>query len=209
MNGVATLRNWGAPLMGAALLLTAVGCGGGAESAPRGSDLSGAPTNVTWQQYQGVSLPQADQGPKRTDTGAATGFDRSPQGAALAAIAHTVRLGVATDGEWAKVAARELVPGRAKDEWAITRIQVSIPGPAAPEYVPRLLGYRFTGYTEASGAVDIYTEYPDRSRSVNHATVEWFAEDWRLRLPDPGDTARRLEPVNEIPGDIVKLEAPR
>lgn len=210
MDGTVTTRRRGlrrpaAGAVGAALLLAAVGCGGD-EGA--GTRLDAAPGNVRWEVYQGVSLPRADQGPKKVADGAATGFDHSPVGAALAAITHTVRLSVAVDSQWGKVAAQELVPGPAKDEWSVNRTQLSITGPVSREYAPRLLGYRITDYTEQSTRVDVYTEYSDKSRAVNHTTVEWFQNDWRLRLPDPGSTARPVESIDALPSDIVKLEAP-
>ncbi len=195
-----------AGVVGAALLFAAVGCGGGEDSA--GPDLTAAPTNVRWQPFQGVSLPHTDQGPRSTADGAATGFEHSPRGAGVAALTHAVRLAVAADTQWAKVAAREVVPGPAKDEWAINRVQLSITGPAGPEFAPRLLGYKITGYTERHSTVEVYTEYSDRSKAVHHTTVEWFGDDWRLRLPDPDSTVRPIDSIDAVPPDIVKLEAP-
>lgn len=201
------IRRPAAGVVGAALLVAAVGCGGGgADSAE--PDLSAAPTNVRWQPFQGVPLPQTDQGPRSTADGAATGFEHSPRGAAVAALTHSVRLAVAADTQWAKVAAGEVVPGAAKDEWAINRVQLSITGPAAPEFAPRLLGYKITGYSESRSTIDVYTEYSDRSKAVHHTAVEWFGDDWRLRLPDPDSTARPLDSIAALPTDIVKLEAP-
>ncbi|GAA5054170.1 hypothetical protein [Nocardia callitridis] len=190
----------------AAVLLAAVGCGGADAAGP---DLSAAPSNVRWQPFQGVPLPQTDQGPTSTAAGAATGFEHSPRGAAVAALTHAVRLAVAADSQWAQIAAGELVPGPAKDEWAVNRIQLSITGPAAPEYAPRLLGYKITDYTEQRSTVDVFTEYSDNSKAVNHTAVEWFARDWRLRLPDQGSPTRPIDPIDELPVDTVTLEAPK
>lgn len=193
--------------IGAALLIAAVGCGNG--DGRTGPDLSAPPTGVRWQPFQGVPLPQTDQGPKSVADGAATGFEHSPRGAGVAAINHAVRLAVAADSQWAKVAAQEVVPGAAKDEWAVNRIQLSITGPASPDYAPRVLGYKVTGYTDQRSTVDVQTQYSDSSKAVNHTTVEWFGQDWRLLLPDPGATARPIDPIDVIPDDIVKLEAPK
>jgi hypothetical protein len=200
------IRRPAAGVVGAALLFAAVGCGGNAD--PAGPDLSAAPTDVRWQPFQGVPLPHTGQGPRSTADGAATRFEHSPRGAAIAALTHSVRLAVAADTQWAKVAAGEVVPGAAKDEWAINRVQLSITGPAAPEFAPRLLGYKITGYTDRHSTVDVYTEYSDRSKAVHHTAVEWFGEDWRLRLPDPDSTARPIDPIDAVPTDIVKVEAP-
>ncbi|MEV0246431.1 hypothetical protein AB0H76_07590 [Nocardia sp. NPDC050712] len=194
-----------AGILGLAVLALTVGCGSSQDAPP---DIDAGPSGVRWQSYHGVALPQTDQGPKSTDDGAATGFAASPAGAAVAAITHTVRMSVAPDNQWAKVIAKEVVPGPARDEWAVNRVQLSITGPAAPEYAPRLLGYKINDYTTRQTAVDIYTEYSDGSKAVNHTTVEWFLDDWRLRLPDPGSTARPIDAISELPSDIVKLEAP-
>lgn len=196
-----------AGLLSAALLAGVVGCGSGDAAAP--PDLTAPPTNVRWQPFQGVPLPRTDQGPHVEIDGAATGFDHSPPGAGVAAMVHAVRLAIAGDGQWSNIVAREVVPGAAKDEWAVNRVQVSISGPADPVYAPRLLGYRITGYSEQRAQVDVYSEYSDSSKAVNHTTVEWYAQDWRLRLPDPDATTRPIDSVDELPSDTVILEAPK
>lgn len=192
--------------VGIALLTAAVGCGRGGDTGP---DLSAAPTGVRWQDYQGIALPMSDQGPSSVTQGAATGFEHSPRGAGLAALTHTIRLSVAPDNQWATVVNQELVPGPARDEWAINRVQLSITGPAAPEYAPRLLGYKITEYRDEQSRVDVYTEYSDSSRAVNHTTVGWYGGDWRLQLPDPQSTDRPVDAIDELPTDIVTLEAPK
>ncbi|MFI5775943.1 hypothetical protein [Nocardia sp. NPDC051570] len=186
-------------------VLVAAGCGDG-DSAR--TDPAHPPTGVRWQPYQGVALPITEQGPAHEDDGAATGFDCGPAGAAVAAITHAVRLAVAADNQWSTVLGKEVIPGSARDDWAVSRVQLSVTGPAAREYAPRVLGYRITGYTQDRTTVDVFTQYSDGSRAVNHTTVEWFGQDWRLRLPDPGATARPVESIDQLPGDIVSLEAP-
>lgn len=199
----------GAGTVGVALLLAATTACGGGDAGESGPDLNAAPSNVRWQPFQGVALPQADEGPRSTADGAATGFQHSPPGAAVAAIVHTVRLSIAPDGQWSQVVNREVVPGPARDEWAINRVQLSITGPAAAEYAPRVLGYRVTGYTDERSTVDVYTEYSDASRAVTHTTVEWYGDDWRLRLPDPESTVRPVDAVDQVPPEMVRLEAPK
>ncbi|MBF6382775.1 hypothetical protein IU444_01385 [Nocardia farcinica] len=194
-------------MVGAVLLATATGCAD--EAADAAPDLGSAPTEVRWQSYRGVALPHTAQGPDSEADGAATGFAQSPPGAAVAAITHTVRLSLAPDGVWPAVLAREVVPGPARDAWAVDRVHLSITGPADPASAPRLLGYRITEYTAQRSAVDVYTTYADGSTAVHHTVVEWFAGDWRLRLPDLETTARPTEAVAAPPGDIVTLEAPQ
>ncbi|GAB2688182.1 hypothetical protein [Nocardia thraciensis] len=201
------LRRAAAGVLGVAVL-AAAGCGGGEHGDTSNPDPARPPSGVRWQPYQGVALPVTDQGPRNDSDGAATGFDRTPAGAAVAAITHSVRLSVATDSQWSTVVARELVPGPARDEWSVNRVQLSITAPAAEQYAPRVLGYRVLGFTGDRSSVDVYTEYSDGSRAVNHTTVEWFDEDWRLRLPESGATARPVDSIAELPTDIVTLEAP-
>ncbi|MFJ1456139.1 hypothetical protein [Nocardia wallacei] len=200
------IRRAAAGVLGAAVL-AAAGCGGSGAGASH-PDPQRPPTGVRWQPYQGVALPVTDQGPRDDRDGAATGFDRSPAGAAVAAVTHSVRLAVATDSQWPTVVARQVVPGPARDEWAVNRVRLSITGPAAAQYAPRVLGYRITAYTQDSSNVDVYTEYSDGSRAVNHTIVEWFGADWRLRLPDPDADTRPVDDIDRVPTDIVTLEAP-
>lgn len=187
------------------VLLAAAGtaCGG----RNPGTDPAAAPTGVQWRDYQGIALPHADQGPATVTDGAAGGFEHSPRGAGLAALTHTIRLSVAPDNQWPTVLARTVVAGSARDAWAVNRVQLSITGPAAVEYAPTLLGYKITGYTDERTRVDVFTEYADRSRAVNHTTVTWSEGDWRLQLPDPASDTRPVDRVDELPPDIVKLEA--
>ncbi|MCM6774691.1 hypothetical protein NDR87_12840 [Nocardia sp. CDC159] len=198
------LRRAAVGVLGAAVLAVA-GCG---DDGSARADPARSPTGVRWQQYQGVALPVTEQGPAHEEDGAATGFDHGPAGAAVAAVNHAVRLAVAPDNQWSAVLAKGVVPGPARDDWAVDRVQLSITGPAAREYAPRVLGYRITEYTQDRTTVDVFTQYSDGSRAVNHTTVEWFGQDWRLRLPEPGATARPVDAIDQLPGDIVILEAP-
>lgn len=186
-------------------LLAAAGTACGGQST--GPDLTAAPTGVKWRDYQGIALPHADQGPTAVTDGVASGFEHSPRGAGLAALTHTIRLSVAPDNQWPAVLARSVVAGPGRDAWAVNRVQLSITGPAAVEYAPTLLGYKITGYTDEQTRVDVFTEYADRSRAVNHTTVTWADGDWRLQLPDPASQARPVDEVDELPPDIVELEA--
>lgn len=165
-----------------------------------------APTGLRWQPFQGADLPVAEQGPHHIEGPVASGFDRSPAGAALAAIHSTVRMSIATDTQWAVVGARMLAPGPARDYWATVRIRISITAPITAG-APKVLGYLIPRYTLDASDVDIYTVNPDNSVTRNSTHVLWQGEDWRLQLPDNATTT----PVTAIavpPADMVAL-APR
>ncbi|MGV9638100.1 hypothetical protein ACWDO0_28320 [Nocardia rhamnosiphila] len=191
-----------------AALVAVTGCGSDEPSEPPAAapDLGRAPADLRWQQWQGVSLPvgRAD-GPARSDT-AATGFSHTPQGAALAAIQHSVRVSLAPDGVWTTVAAQSLVAGPGKDEWVRSRVLVSVTG-TDPESAPSIAGYRITDWNPQRAEITVYTTYPDDSALASDTVVTWTADDWRLLLPDPATRTVTQRDVPAIPGDIVRLEA--
>ncbi|WP_433620910.1 hypothetical protein [Nocardia sp. CA-120079] len=159
------------------------------------------PTGLRWQSFLGVDLPIADQGPHHIDGPVASGFDRSPAGAALAAVHSTVRMSIATDTQWAMVGQRMLAPGPGRDNWATARAQISITAPITSG-APKVLGYVIAHHTLDATDVDIYTLHPDNSVTRNNTHVTWQGEDWRLRLPDNPTTA----PVTALaapPPDMV------
>ncbi|WP_280335704.1 hypothetical protein [Nocardia wallacei] len=201
-TAVALVAAW---LVGAAIL---AGCGGHSRTRPaivpvETADVHASPTNLSTTVFQGMALPVADQGPHHRDGPAATGFDHTPVGAALAAIHATVRMSVADDGQWTLVGQQMLAPGPGRDAWALARAQLSITAPAAAP-VPKVLGYQVTRYTSEQAVTAIYTLQPDTSLTRNTATVAWQHGDWKLLVPDPprGPAVASL-PV--LPSDLIAL----
>ncbi|WP_329410789.1 hypothetical protein OG563_00375 [Nocardia vinacea] len=164
------------------------------------------PTGLRWQSFQGVDLPVAEQGPHHIEGPVASGYERSPAGAALAAIQSTVRMSIATDSQWPIVGQRMLAPGPGRDAWATARAQISITAPITSG-APKVLGYQISHYSLDATDVDIYTSHPDNSITRNHTHVLWQTEDWRLQLPD-NPTAASVTTVAASPADMVAL-APR
>ncbi|WP_280310388.1 hypothetical protein, partial [Nocardia abscessus] len=158
--------------------------------------------------YPGGRRPGGAAGPRQLSAEAATGFTHSPQGAALAAIVHTVRMSLAPDAHWASIAAHEIAAGAGKDAWASSRVLLSIQGAADPATAPRVRGYTVIDYHRAGARVEIYTSFPDGSVAVNTATVVWVAEDWRLQLPDPAATESVVREADTVDAR-VRLEAPQ
>lgn len=159
-----------------------------------------APTGLRWQSFQGVDLPVADQGPERIDGPVASGFDRSPAGAALAAIHSTVRMSIATDNQWAMVGHSMLAPGPGRDNWATARAQISITAPITSG-APKVEGYVIVHYSLDASDVDIYTIHPDNSITRNNARVLWQGGDWRLHIPE--DATSPVTTAAALPADIV------
>ncbi|MGY1898408.1 hypothetical protein [Nocardia gipuzkoensis] len=209
MNSFRTHRTTSAAALAVAVLLTAAGllaCGSAnhSEIGETTSDaLAAAPTGLRWQPFQGVDLPVGKEGPRHIDQPAATGFDRSPAGAALAAIHATVRMSIATDSQWPIVGQRMLAPGSGRDAWATARAQISITTPIT-DRPPKVLGYVITRYTLDATDVEVYSIHPDNSLTRNHTSVVWHGDDWRLQLPDNPTTAP-VTAVTVPPPDLVAL----
>ncbi|MGW6332192.1 hypothetical protein [Nocardia rhamnosiphila] len=164
------------------------------------------PKALRWESFQGIRLPIAQQGPTHLEGAVVGGFERSPVGAALAAIHATVRMSVATDAQWIAVAKNLLAPGPGRDAWNTARAQISITTPIADD-PPAILGYRVARYTPDAAEFDIHTLNPDNSLNSNTCRVRWQASDWRLELPDNPATS----PVRVLtlpPPDMIAL-APR
>ncbi|MGW5110589.1 hypothetical protein [Nocardia sp. NPDC004123] len=195
-----------AGLVGWGILLA--GCGQHPSNAvvhnpPEIIDLEARPTNLKAMLFQGISLPVADQGPHIASDAAASGFDRNPIGASLAAIQATVRISVATDSQWVIVGQRMLAPGLGRDAWATARSQISITDPIAVN-APKIAGYRVVNYTPDRADVVIYTVQSDGSITRNSATVVWQAGDWKLLLPAQPQ-ASPVAAVTDLPTNLVPL----
>jgi len=165
-------------------------------------DLHSAPTHLESDVFQGITLPVADQGPHRDDGTVADSYDRSPVGAALAAIQATVRMSVGADDQFAEIGQRMLAPGPGRDAWAVARTQISITGPISTP--PVLLGYRVHTYAADHADVAIYTRQPDTSLTANTATVIWLNDDWKLLLPN-GFHADPVTVLSRTPADMTAL----
>lgn len=168
--------------------------------------LTAAPTALRWTTFQGVELPLGSEGPHQIDGAVATGFDRRPAGAALAAIHATVRMSIATDNQWPLVGQRMLAAGPGRDAWATARAQISITAPITSG-PPKVLGYIVSHYSPDAANVEVYSLYPDNSVTANHTQVIWHGEDWRLQLPS-NPTSSPVTALTEPPAEMVAL-APR
>ncbi|MCX4098334.1 hypothetical protein [Nocardia sp. alder85J] len=195
-------------LLATVVAWSATGCGHDTRyvAAPTGVDVHAVPTHVRWTDFQGVQVPGADQGPAVVSGPVATGYRRTPAGAALAAIGTTIRMSVADDTQY-RLVGRLLAAGPGRDAWAVARIRLSIRGPVPAGTAPQVLGYRLTGWSPDSDGVVIYTRQHDGSLTANSATVVWSDGDWKLALPAP-PAGGLVTAVTATPPDMVLLPQP-
>lgn len=196
------------------IAIGAASCGSSSDNSAASSSDSGdttevaldqPPTNLACRAFQGVPTPQADQGPHDRVEPAPLGYDRSPPGAALAAINATVRMSVATDSQWTQVSSRLIAPGDGRDWFIANRLKVSTLDAVPAGQAPTILGYRVTSFTPNTADVDFYARQPDQSVTVNHTTVAWTAgQQWALVLPTPDSSVGpRVEAADAPPADLV------
>ncbi|MEU6585886.1 hypothetical protein [Nocardia sp. NPDC046763] len=170
------------------------------------ANIDAQPSNLKATVFQGISLPVADQGPRDNSGAVVSGFDRSPVGAALAAINATVRISVATDSEWALIGQRMLAAGPGRDAWAIARSQISITDPITAS-APRIAGYRVVIYAADRAEIAIFTIQSDQSLTRNAAIVIWQDGDWKLLLPGHLQSSP-VQTVTALPSNLIPLPLP-
>ncbi|MFD4268148.1 hypothetical protein [Rhodococcus sp. NPDC058481] len=183
-----------------------VGCGGSEGSPDAQTASTTTPPKIgSWTDVNGIHVPLGStDGP----TDRYTGFSRTPQGAALAAINQSVQLSTATDKQWDEVLPAVSAPGPGRDMYAANRALLSITEPVDKTVAPEILGYTITEYSDDQAKVDVVQRFPDDSLAAAHTTVVWVGEDWKLDLPTAEDGAGATE-LTEKPADLVDLEGTR
>lgn len=169
-------------------------------------DVTAPPQNVQWINVHGLMVPTSmTSGPKKiTGTGSAYSYEHSPQGAVLAAIGTSMRLSVATDGEWSQVVSHSVAPGPARDQWTLARAQVSVTG-IDESVIPTIKGYKVAKYSDKEALIDVFSSYPDRSLTKTTVMVVWVDGDWKYVLPEDAKLENPVEEMTSLPDAIVEL----
>ncbi|WP_280246935.1 MULTISPECIES: hypothetical protein [Nocardia] len=141
-----------------------------------------APAGMMWQEIKPSVLPfSTSDGPARVEGVAATGYTRTPQGAAIAAL-HIFWRAVASRANFDVISARQMVGSRADLEklkatrqWDYTSRPSTIPRPAA---------FRVTAWQDEFAAVQFAVPAKDPGTySTLSLDVVWSEGDWKLRAP--------------------------
>jgi hypothetical protein len=222
-------------LAAVAVVVVAVGGGGGGKtksSSPSREDAKG-PTasasltreDVSFEDFLGGHpLPVASAGPSKSDRNLASGFERSPAGAVLAAIHITTRVQNAVGPSVFEPTITEQVIGADK-ETLLARVRQSYSEnvttmPTGPngELVAvfekgraersGVWAYRVDSFSSDSAFVNllIRTVPGGIPAYVNlGVTVNWERGDWRLVAPLNGDLAGGAQRVTEVPSGYVVI----
>ncbi|MGQ4618982.1 hypothetical protein [Nocardia sp. R7R-8] len=146
--------------------------------------LTAPPARLQWQRgWGGAALPvSGSDGPTRIDHGIASGFARTPQGAALAAADALARALAAPDVVWQQaVGERYYGGGKAlADRFARSRQRT----PEAARYVVVPDGVRVQpGYRDDLAVVQ-FAARDTLGYNVSTWPMAWIDGDWRVRVPD-------------------------
>ncbi len=150
----------------------------------RADYLSSAPARLQWQRiWGGAAVPvSGSDGPARIDDGVASGFARTPQGAALAAMDAIGRVYAAPEGTWQHVLHERFYGGGQAlvDQFARSRTST----PDAARYVTVPEGVRVqAGYRDDLAVVQLAVRATSGYAIATWPMV-WVDGDWRIRVPD-------------------------
>lgn len=186
----------------------AAGCGSSSdapETTTAPADTTSAPAALTWESYHGVQLPRSAQsGPTRFDV-IPHGYEKSPQGAVLAAVRGQAYLALTSDNEWGGVASIVTAPGAGRDEFAANRALVSITGDVPADKAPRFPAFKVTAYdADANTAVVEVVQQLGADLFAYPVALEWIG-DWRMVLPTSAENvdARQIPSLD----GYTRLEA--
>ena len=184
-----------------AVILAAAGCGTDDTSDtadPTTSvDTTSAPQDLQWRTVAGVSVPTSRTAGPTTGAGAARhGYERTPQGAVLAAINGQTALAVADDRTWPDVVNTVTAPGPGRDAFAVARAGVTVAGTVPTTAAPRFVGFEVTDYQldPPTAAVSVaQTIGTDPQLYAYPVALQWIDDDWRIVLPTPEDNIDAAE----------------
>ncbi|MGY1960861.1 hypothetical protein [Nocardia gipuzkoensis] len=146
------------------------------------------PAQMRWQRgWGGAALPvSGSDGPSRVEDGIASGFARTPQGAALAAADALARVLAAPEGVWQQVVGERYYGGGRVLTDRFTRSRQRTPGAARYVVVPD--GVRVQpGYRDDLAVVQFATR-DKLGYTVSTWPMAWNDGDWRVRVPDDIET---------------------
>jgi hypothetical protein len=171
-------------------------------------------TTWRWTGFHGIALPvSAQDGPRRTRGGLASGFTDSPAGALLA----TINIAVRTAAQWGPaiytptISRQVTGPAAAAllqaDTAAYTQLRAAAhvpPGQPAGRGYAAVTAYQFVAYTPAGATVDVVTAGPGSgdvtALAVTRIEVVWLRGDWQVLAPPGGDWASAATAISSLSG---------
>lgn len=187
-----------------------------------GTPPTGEPQNeISWVDVAGVRLPVSrTHGPRTTADGLASGFTRSPEGAALAAAHVLIRTGptvgsdvfeptITTQVTGPNVGAMKLLVGEQYEE--LRAAAGSPAGEPVPGADAELVGYRVAAFDGEAGSasIEIVLGSPALQTTARYVgftvALDWQNDDWWVVAPPQGDWGMVSTPVGSLPAGLLEF----
>ncbi|MCX4099093.1 hypothetical protein [Nocardia sp. alder85J] len=188
-----------AALLAACLAALAVaGCGGSDHT-------TGKPLTIT--SYRGADwvTDGTVTPPTSPGQGDRIRFPHTMDGAVMAAADSQTMLDTAGDDAFGAVARDYFAVGAGLTAYLAARANISLTGQPDAARLPRITGFRFTGYQDDAATIEILFRQPDKSVNGLTRQLVWLAGTWLIQLPDPKDTTTVLKAYPEMPADAEHL----
>jgi len=164
------------------------------------------PADLEWVSAHGTSWPvSSSAGPTKTVDGVAQCFDRSPAGAALAAVNAIQSFRTADLDEALQILDARFVQNTGRDKTATGVTKTYAEQPAASRPVVGTAGYTVMMFTEDTARIQLVERWPAASQFTGYTvTLQWVDGDWRVALLDSGQPYPDHEPITVDPDAFTR-----
>ncbi|WP_406693324.1 hypothetical protein REH65_33055 (plasmid) [Saccharopolyspora sp. ID03-671] len=145
---------------------------------------------------QRIAVPvSAEAGPYSHAGAVASGFQRSPVGALMAATQISTRYLVSPGDGWRQVTEQQVLPGPGRDLYMRARAAA---GDDLGEAITQLAGYRFVTYSPDVAVIQLASKSTNGGLVGTTITVRWSGGDWRLELQPNGGASPASAPLADL-----------
>ena len=142
--------------------------------------------DTEWDLLYDIAVPTSPtDGPALQDGRIWSGWERSPDGALMAASYLAVMVGAP---EAAAVIERQAVPGTQAQAY-LNQLSVAPPSKPTPGLTPTIAGFRFVDYSDDAARVELLLVASDFAASIP-VDVAWHDGDWKIDLEASGGAPR-------------------
>lgn len=164
------------------------------------------PADLEWVSVHGNSWPvSATAGPTKTIDDIAQCFDRSPIGAALAAVNAIQSFRTADLDEALQILDARFVQNMGSEKTAEGVTKKYPEQPAASRPLVGETGYTVMMFTEDTARIQLVEHWPGKSQFIGYTvTLQWRDGDWRVELLDSGQPYPDHEPITVDPDAFTR-----
>ena len=163
-------------------------------AAEKEPDAGDPPADLSWVAVQGFAWPiSASVGPKVDADGVSQCFDRSPIGAALAAVNAAASIRSADVDEAHLLLDTLFVDNAGRDVSAESIDELYPTTPPSSRPATRQMGYRVLAFNDDLARIQLVEELPGAGQFTGTTyTLRWMEGDWRVELEDDGNPSDPL-----------------